>query len=344
MNDKNTKNRVTIYQVAHQANVSLATVSRVINNYPNVTEKTRKVVLETIKNLGYKPSALAQGLAKAKTTTVGIMLPEDSYVYTSNMLSGFCTIAKSYGFQASLFTTKKIKSDATTQLEKLISSHVDGAVIYDDELSLDEIQELKTFDIPVVLIGHEIEDSITASVSLDFESGMLEAVEKFFDRGGKNVVFLQADNEGFLLDALKDKLRKFCEEKKKNFSIINCDDSYRRLYADMCVRFENDPKLSAFFVAPRDSLACAVTNAATDLGVDIPNQVEVMSIIGTKYSYIARPQITSMDLDMFMVGSIAMRLLTKMIKGGDEGIDKKIYKVKANYVPRGTTKDGVNNK
>lgn len=340
MADNNTKNRVTIYQVAHQANVSLATVSRVINNYPNVTERTRNRVLETIKVLGYKPSALAQGLAKAKTTTIGIVLPEESYVYISNMLAGMCTIAKSYGFQSSLFTTKRIKSDAQAQIEKLITSHVDGAVVYDDELSLEELQQLKKFDIPLVLIGHETQDNLTASVPLDFETGMIESVSKYFQRGGKNVVFLQADNEGFLLESLKEKLRQYCSENKKNFSIIDCDDSYSRLYLDMQTRFKNDPTFSAFIVAPRDSLACAVSNAAVDLGIKVPGQIEIISIIGTKYSYIARPQISSMDLDMFIVGSIAMRMLTKMIKNGDSGLPEKVYPLKAQYVARGTTKDG----
>ncbi len=80
MPDNQTKNRVTIYQVAHQANVSLATVSRVINNHPNVTDKTRNADLDTINALGYKPSALAHGLAKATTTNVGTGMPYDSHV------------------------------------------------------------------------------------------------------------------------------------------------------------------------------------------------------------------------------------------------------------------------
>ncbi len=340
MADNQTKNRVTIYQVAHQANVSLATVSRVINNHPNVTEKTRKVVLETIKALGYKPSALAQGLAKARTTNVGIVMPENPYVYSSNMLSGMVTIAKSYGFQASLFPTKHDKADAENQIEKLITSHVDGAVIYDDELSPEELSQLRRYDVPIVVIGHELDDVLTASVSFDFKTGMLQAVDAYFARGGKNVIFLQVDNEGYLMDGLKNTLWSYCQEHKKTFSVIECDDSYQRLYQDMKTRFTNDPSTSGFFIAPRDSLACAVNNAATDLKIAVPGQVEILSIIGTKYSYIARPEISSLDLDMFMVGSIAMRMLTKFMKDEKNGLPDKVFHLVAKYTPRGSTQDG----
>ncbi len=340
MADSQTKNRVTIYQVAHQANVSLATVSRVINQHSNVTEKTRQRVLETIKVLGYKPSALAQSLAKAKTTDVGIMLPENSYVYTSNMLSGMVTVAKSYGFRSSLFVTKRLKADAQAQVEKLITSHVDGAVIYEDELSLDELSILKNYQVPVVIIGHEIEDQYTASVPLDFKTGILQAVQAYYERGGTEISFLEVDSEGYLMDQLKDVLNSFCREKGMTFTIIACDDSYQRLYLDMKTRFTNNPKQTGYFIAPRDSLACAVTNAATDLGIKVPDQIEVLSVIGTKYSYISRPEISSLNLDMFMVGSIAMRMLTKFMDDPKK-LKNKIYPLKANYVVRGSTRDSI---
>lgn len=337
-NQNQTKNRVTIYQVAQKANVSLATVSRVINNHPNVTEKTRQRVLDTIQQLGYKPSALAQSLAKAKTTNVGILLPEDSYVYTSNMLSGMVTVAKSYGFRSSLFVAKRIMADAQAQIEKLITSHVDGAVIFDDVLPVEELSILKKYQVPVVVIGHEIDEPYTASVPLDFKTGVLKAIEAYRDRGGKEITFLQCDSEGYMMDDIRDAVQERCRDWGITFSTIDCDDSYQRLYMDMRTRFHNRPDYSSYFIAPRDSLACAVTNAATDLGLDVPGNIEVLSVIGTKYSYIARPEISSLNLDMFMVGSIAMRMLTKLMEDPKK-LKSKVYTLKADYVVRGTTRD-----
>ena len=96
---ENMKDRVTIYEVAKTAKVSLATVSRVINNKGNVTDETRIRVEEAIAKLGYKPSSLAQGLATSKTTNIAIILPAANYVYISNMLSGMIDVGRIYGYR-----------------------------------------------------------------------------------------------------------------------------------------------------------------------------------------------------------------------------------------------------
>ena len=80
--------RITIYDVAKEADVSLATVSRVINGSEVVREDTRIKVQEAIEKLGYKPNAIAQGLALSKTTTIGLIVPEASYFYTGQIING----------------------------------------------------------------------------------------------------------------------------------------------------------------------------------------------------------------------------------------------------------------
>src|SRR5574344_2051998 len=131
---ENLKDRVTIYQVAQAAGVSLATVSRVINKQGNVTETTRRRVEETIKKLGYKPSGLARALATNVTTNIGIVIPSANYVYISNMLNGITEVAKEKGFVLTLFVTSYSRSDAIAMVKKVITSHVDGVIIFDDQL------------------------------------------------------------------------------------------------------------------------------------------------------------------------------------------------------------------
>ena len=135
----NLKDRVTIYEVAKASGVSLATVSRVINKKNNVTSATRAKVEATIARLGYKPSGLAQALATNKSTNIGVIIPSANYVYISNMLNGITEVAKEKSFTLSLFVTAHSREDALHMLEKVITSHVDGAIIFDDELDEEEI-------------------------------------------------------------------------------------------------------------------------------------------------------------------------------------------------------------
>src|SRR5574344_2247850 len=121
----NLKERVTIYEVAKASGVSLATVSRVINNSDTVKEDTKKKVMAVIKKLGYKPSGLAQPLATNKTTNIGVIIPSANYVYISNLLNGISEVAKEKGFVLTLFTTSHSRDEALSCLEKVIKSHVD---------------------------------------------------------------------------------------------------------------------------------------------------------------------------------------------------------------------------
>ena len=94
---------------------------------------------------------------------------------------------------------------------------------------------------------------------------------------------------------------------------------------------------TGYFVAPRDSLAAAIVNAAQESGLRIPEDVQVLAEIGSKYSYIVRPQVSSFSIDMFKVGSIAVRMLTKLLNE-PEGVKQKTFKIRATFNKRETTK------
>ena len=99
--------RVTIYDVAKEAKVSLATVSRVINGLEIVREDTRLRVNEAIEKLGYKPNAIAQGLALQKTTTIALVVPEASFSYTGQIINGLLDVAKIYKYNIMLHTVSE---------------------------------------------------------------------------------------------------------------------------------------------------------------------------------------------------------------------------------------------
>lgn len=331
------KDRVTIYEVAKAAGVSLATVSRVINNHPNVTEKTRKQVEEAVERLGYKPSALAQGLATNRSTNIGIVLPSINYAYIANMLSGMADIANIYGFSSTLFVTSHSREESKIVFGKLITSHVDGAVIFNDELEDEDLFAMQKYSLPLVVIGREASGKNLASITLDYETSIIDLLTTHFDTNNPHKIkFLDVEQNGLIIDNLLTAVTKYCNNRHKEIEIISTDDSYQRIYNQMQDYFKNNRE-GGYFICPRDSHAAAVLNAAADSGLNIPEQVEIVSVIGTKYSYITRPQISSLEIDMFEIGSIAMRLLTKILKG--EEIPTNTYHKSSVYINRGSTID-----
>lgn len=327
------KDRITIYEVAKASNVSLATVSRVINNHPNVREETRRIVNETIERLSYRPSALAQGLAKNKSTNIGLVIPSANYNYISNMLSGMADIAKIYGYLTTLFITKPIEEDNNQMTEKLITSHVDGAVIYDDKLNDDSLRLIQNYKIPLVIIGREMDGDLLSSIVIDYKTPLLQVVSNYYKCGGDNIVYLTHDNQGNILNNLAENVNDFSTAQDKHIIFMNVEDNYSLLYERMLEYFKTHKK--GYFIVPRDSFALAIVNAAIESGLSVPDDIEVLSIIGTKYSYMHRPMISSLNVDMFEVGSIAMRMLTKIL---DNSLKSKVFRFKAEYVSRQSTK------
>lgn len=112
---------VTIYDVAREAKVSMATVSRVVNGNQNVKPSTRDKVNEVIKRLNYRPNAVARGLASKKTTTVGVIIPDISNVYYSELARGLEDIATMYKYHTIISNSD---NDSDKEQEKIGRAHV----------------------------------------------------------------------------------------------------------------------------------------------------------------------------------------------------------------------------
>ena len=114
--------RVTIYDVAREAEVSLATVSRVMNGSDVVKEATKNKVEEAIKKLGYKPNAIAQGLALQRTTTIGLIFPEESLNATGQLVNGLCDVAKIYDYNINLHAITQGITNIQEVVDEVIKS------------------------------------------------------------------------------------------------------------------------------------------------------------------------------------------------------------------------------
>ena len=330
---ENTKERVTIYEVAKASGVSLATVSRVINNTGTVKEDTKRTVLSVIKKLGYKPSGLAQALATNRTTNIGVIIPSANYVYISNLVNGITQVCKDKGFTLLLYTTSHSREDALGCLERVIKSHVDGVIVFDDELNGEDLEVFNSYGVPVIDVNNNVIASKIGCIPFGYEHLIKRIIEENFIRGDKKMTFLHVHNAGRLLSRVENTFIKVHMENDREYNIMNCDDSYNRTYQDFMERFKQ--KRKEYVIAYRDSIAAAVLNAATDSGLSVPGDVEVLSIIGTKYSSIIRPQITNLHIDFNEVGKTSMYMLIDLINGE---LEQKVYNFDSTYVKIDSTR------
>ena len=332
---ENLKERVTIYEVAKASGVSLATVSRVINNQGNVTEATREKVQAVIQRLGYKPSGLAQALATNKSTTIGVVVPKANYVYIASVLNGIAEVAKEKNFLISLFLTSHSKQDALSAVEKVITSHVDGAIIFDDELEEEDISKITSYYVPTIVINNKVEGERCGCIVFGYEGNLRKILTEKLNKD-KNItpVFLHVHDCGRLLARTEKAFISVCKGLDRNYAILNVDDSSSRTYEDFIEYFKK--YRTGYFVAYRDSIAAAIANAATDSGLRIPEDVEVLSLIGTKYANITRPTLSSFNINMQDVGKRSVYMLMDLM---NNELEKKTYRIESVYKKRGSTKE-----
>jgi LacI family transcriptional regulator len=327
--------RVTIYDVANEANVSLATVSRVINGLEIVREDTRLRVNQAIEKLGYKPNAIAQGLALQKTTSIALLVPEASFNYTGQIISGLLDVAKIYKYNITLHTTSEAIIQIGEIIENIIKSRVDGVIIYNDKLMMDELSALTKYNFPIVVVGNQLSSDNIASVYVNLQKAMYELVSSYLDKGMTDIAIIQDRKNKYMVEQLIKGASQAFERKGLVFeNFIEIPREYRSSYTYLREYFKTHNH--QLIVAHRDSQAMAVINAASEAGLTVPKDMEVVCIIDSKYNSMMRPQISSFAIPSYDLGAVAMRVMTKMLN--QSPIDDKEIELSYLYTPRQSTK------
>jgi LacI family transcriptional regulator len=328
--------RVTIYDVAKEAGVSLATVSRVINGSTVVKEPTRQRVQEAIEKLGYKPNAIAQGLALQKTTTIGLVVPEASFTYTGQVINGLIDVAKIYSYNIILHTVTAGITDLSSVIEDIIKSHVDGVILYYDKQDVPEMETLSKYNIPIVLIGGRIHGERICSVYVDIEKAVYELTTKYLEEGKDSIAIIEDRKNQYACTQMVNGASRAFEAKGKKFEgFLEIPAEARTSYLFL-QQWLKDHRYD-LMIGNRDSQAMAIVNAARENDIAVPNEMEVACVIDTKYNAMMRPQISSFSIPSYDLGAVSMRVMTKMLSNEMEA--DRMIELSYLFTPRQTTKN-----
>ncbi|AIE61055.1 catabolite control protein A [Bacillus methanolicus] len=307
---------VTIYDVAREANVSMATVSRVVNGNPNVKPATRKKVMEVIERLGYRPNAVARGLASKKTTTVGVIIPDISSTFFAELTRGIEDIATMYKYNIILSNSDQNKEKELHLLNTMFGKQVDGIVFMSGNISSEHVEEFEKSPVPIVLAGSIEETEKIPSVNIDYEQAAYDVVQSFIEKGHKEIAFVigplhEPINKEKKLAGYKRALENYGIPFREDL-IIEGDYTYDSGIEAIEKLLEMDARPTAIFVGS-DEMALGVIHGAEDKGYKIPDDFEVISSDNTRLTLMVRPQLTTVVQPLYDIGAVAMRLLTKLM-------------------------------
>lgn len=325
--------KATIYDVALKANVSLATVSRVINNSNKVSDDTKERVLNAIAQLNYKPNSIAIELASKRNTNVAIIVPELKYTYVAHVVAGLMDKAKELGYDCLIYTTKESKKDMSGVIAKVLSYRPNGIIIFNDTLLEEDFGDLLSFDIPLVTLGEDLKT--ISSVSWHYQAQIVELVKDAMKRE-KEIYFIKVKGSGNLEERVLRGIKQAFIQNGKEFTddkLINVNDSYEDTYNHMKKMIPSLGK--AFILSTRDSIALAALNAALDLNKKVPEDLEFLAVLGTKYSELSRPKLSSFSIDMRGLGKTGMEVLAELINSNRKELITR--KLSFEFVKRGST-------
>jgi DNA-binding LacI/PurR family transcriptional regulator len=303
--------------IAEKADVSTATVSRVLKEFPGVREKTRKKVLKVIKKFNYEVNAVARSLRERKTNTIGIIISDVLNPFYSVIAKSVEVIAHKNGYNLILCNSDDDPEKELKYLKVLRSNRVDGILLTSTTCSNSNyINSLLDSDIPIVLMNELIDGVNCDAVVVDNEDAAYKAVKYLINNGHKRIAII-INSKGILTGEgrLKGYLRALNESKiPKNDNIIK----YIRphvLNIDVAVdllKKENRP--DAIFTTNLDATLGALF-AIKKMNLKYPEEIEVAGFDDSIWYSILKYRVTTVRQPLYEIGSRAADLLFKKIKG-----------------------------
>ncbi len=295
---------MNIYDISRRSGVSIATVSRVLNNSPHVSKNTRKRVLAVIEGTGYVPNAFARGLGLNTMKTIGLLCPDASDSYQSQALTFLERSFRQQGYDCLLSCTGRNPQARQQGVELLISRHVDGIVlmgssfIEDDPADNDYIREAAK-SVPVVLLNGAFSCENVYSVRCDDQRAMAEAARFLLDSGRRRILCLYHSNNysgrrklaGYR-DAHIQRGLPVDEELLQYFERGKCSVHQIR---DALLRLEKEGLSFDAVLASEDLLAIGALKYAKAANRRIPADLSVIGYNNSSLCVCAEPELTSVD-------------------------------------------------
>lgn len=301
-----------VKDVARLAEVSTATVSRVLTNTGNVSEKNRKKVLDAVEKLKYYPNSIGRQLRKMETKTILVVVPDITNSFFSNILRGIENTAGEKGYQVLLGDTQNKKAD--DYFKYLYEKQVDGMILLTSKLSIGTLKDI--YDkFPVVLACETITALDIPTVSINNIEAAETVTDYLIQLGHKNIVHATGPLDGILgknrLLGFENKMRQFNYPIPKE-NIIEGDFSLESGYkiAEHILSMKDRP--TAIFTA-NDEMAIGVIKVLKEQGIRVPADISVVGFDNIKLAEIVDPELTTYSQPNYEIGVKAMELLLEII-------------------------------
>ena len=307
---------ITMNDVAEAAGVSRQTVSRVINNKGEISPATRQHVMDVIQKLGYRPNRAARGLVMQRTNTVGLIIPDITNPFFSEVARGVQDLARTKDYNVFMGSTDEEPKETVRTLQSLAAQAVDGIIIFSHPLSNEDLESFVNSFRPIVTINLPFKHSSVSMITVDNYQGAKLAVNHLVEQGHTAIAMLTGNSASFQkirrVNGYHDALAAHSLPVNQDWIIpcipdmVNGHKAARQLLA-------NNPEITAIF-AYNDLLALGALRACHELGRRVPQNCAVIGFDDVQLASMVTPSLTTIHYDKYDVGQKAMSRLFEMIE------------------------------
>lgn len=334
---KRAKNgKMTIVDIAEASGVSVTTVSRVINNKPDVAEETRQRVLKLMEERGFTPQITWQQLRSGKSPFIALNYPLDFNPPSQGIITAAASSCEEADYSLNLIT----KSLSDSELLNIFrSGQSDGMILMEILLQDPRVKLLKENDIPFVMIGRCEDNAGLSYVDIDIEKGVADAMRHLYDLGHRQIGFIslvQEINEkkyGFTSWAVK-AYETACQKHGLPFlwRVVDLNsDNAKTVVLDM---LEDYPGITAM-VTPHQAGVLGLLKGIHEKGLKIPEDISMIGLLESSIGELTTPPLTTISFPAQEMGLEAARILIGHLEGTIEGPQQQL--LRPELIVRGST-------
>ncbi|MFI6938087.1 LacI family DNA-binding transcriptional regulator [Streptomyces sp. NPDC050418] len=307
------RRRTTIGDVARASGASISTVSRVLNGVATVDPTLAERVRRTIAELGYRPNAAAQGLARGRSGTIGVLVPDLANPYFHDMLKALSVLARTNGQRVLVMDSVEDPYEERELAEDLVR-HSDGVLLCSPRMPHSDLDALARRGHPMVVANRVVPGLGLHTITVDFYGGMLAVCAHLAGLGHREVVYLSGPESSW---ANTERLRALeaAEEFGLSFSTIPCGSTAESGY-------ETAPTVlglgASAVVSYNDFVALGALARFTDLGVRVPEEISVTGFDDIAMARYASPGLTTVAVPRDLLGRLSGEALARQMQGSGE--------------------------
>lgn len=327
----------SIKDVAREANVSIATVSRVLNDIDVVNEETKKKVQDAIKKLGYRPNIVARSLKTQRTRTIGIVVPDISSQLYPEIVRGAEDVANIYKYNVMLCNSDCDLEKEKEYLRVLSEKMVDGVLYMSSSLEDETLDLINELNLKTILVETSNKEGNLPSVSIDNVKAAYEATKYVISKGRKNIAFIGIEkNEknawGMRCEGYEKALVESGMEINTNICYFN--NLKIKSGKEGITKILNNKESFDAVVCASDEIAIGAINTLRENGIRVPEDVSVIGFNNIEMAKNFYPAITTVAQPMYDMGSVAMRMLIKLLN--KQELEKSYFELPYSLEERGS--------